>query len=270
METPLNKANLVVAGGASHGWSLWGAYTVLSRHYDFQEYAGTSIGACLCAVAAFDIAHYRAEAALRTLTTNNNVVDGKPLFRASRRPFIVRGGGLHDWLPVRRILTDLFAARTLGDSPRGLHIVVGDVERGRTVVMSSRSHPNVTVVDALCASTALWPVADAQPINGRLYVDGGWGNNVPTEVFTKSDLPSVVCHLATPVETTMPKTMSHIIDIAISCLNMAISDPGEIALRQQDIDVPVRSVGSGFDFSLEDNVIEARMMRGRIAAQAAQ
>ena len=64
-----------------------------------------------------------------------------------------------------------------------LHIATYCVSDGKTVYFSVDKYPNISVIDIVCASIAVPFLFASQTIDGKLYVDGGVGENIPAEPF---------------------------------------------------------------------------------------
>jgi predicted acylesterase/phospholipase RssA len=263
--------NLVVAGGASNGWALYGAYRRARMDLRFVASAGASIGACVAAIEALRIDHSKATALMTQLTTNNGIVGGSKLVRFHPRIMWSRGGGMHDWSYAKAALKTLVGENTrLRDTAIPLSIIAGDIYTGQTTVLNSITDPSCLVWEALAASTAVWPIADAQEIpsagtGNRLYVDGGWGNNIPTEVFENAQLRTCVISLGSP--TPEINRRDGFTGVVQGCLELALNDRSDIPHRSDDILIQIPTVGSGFDFNLAHEAIKARDFSGRMAAQ---
>ena len=268
------NSNLVISGGASHGWTLWGAYKRTRLGVKLRATAGASIGAVIAAIAACgDIPDYEAEATLKQLTQGNGIVGGAKLVRFHPRLLWARGGGMHDWSYARAALKKLFGNKRMSDTKIPLNIVVGDIYTGTSYVISSNRDPNCLIWEALAASTAVWPIADAQEIpslglGNRLFVDGGWGNNIPTEVFESDTAPTIVISLGLPSDISpTPVRRDSFVGVVQGCLDLALWDRCDIPMRQDDTLITINPVGSGFDFDLSDLAIRARVFTGWNAAR---
>ncbi len=263
------KKHYIVSGGASHGPSLWGAVQERLESTPAAGWAGASVGATIAAAEALGIEKNIQFEAMHDLFGKNRLTAGKDPI--SIRPRIVwsRGGGLHDWTAVRDALRRLFGKRTMGQAKVPLTVMVGDTYLGRSVPVTSWQHPKALVWEVLAASTALWPIADAQTIPSlgtglRLYVDGGWGNNVPSQAYVDRPEPSLIFCMEKALPERPPNGA---IQIALSCLEMAIYASAEIQGRSDEEVITVPAIGSGFDFDLSPEEVDARILTGRRAAR---
>lgn len=267
----LIDCNLVVSGGASHGWDLYGAYRRARMDLRFIAAAGASIGACIAAIEVLKIPHERAVALMKQLTTKNGIVGGANVIRFHPRILWSRGGGMHDWSYAKAAIKQLVGENTrFRDTAIPLHVIVGDIYTGQTTAINSITDPSCLVWEAIAASTAVAPIADAQEIpsfgtGNRLYVDGGWGNNIPAEVFENSKSRTCVISLGSPTpEITRRDGFAGVLQ---GCLELALNDRSDIPSREDDVVIQIKTQGSGFDFDLSEEEIQHRDFNGRLAAQ---
>jgi predicted acylesterase/phospholipase RssA len=243
------------------------------HHYrgNYDAYGGTSIGAVKAAAKALGFTDKFINEKIYYLFQENRLTGGASIFRPHPRLLFARGGGLHDWSVVRRELQAFFGINTrFKDVPKKLVVCVSDAYTRKPVYITQATHPDALVWEVLAATTAVWPVADAQPIESlgtgnRLYVDGGWSSNIPTEPF--GDVPTDVVFLGGK-EATVIKAEGFL-GIARACLELSLYDDPEIYGREDDTMIPIRSQGSGFDFALSHDEITKRIHRGWAEAQNA-
>ncbi len=262
------RRNFVISGGASHGATLWGSVTAALSLFSAVGFAGASIGAVIAAGLALGIDRNLLEAELVGLFQKNRLTGGAKLLRFHPRVLWSRGGGLHDWSHVVAALKRIFGDAKMGDAKVPLHIVVGDVYLGQPRIISSETHPEVLVWQVLAASTAIAPIADAQTIpslgtGNRLYVDGGWGNNVPVSVFAGEPDPSVVIFLSKSNGPDPEVTKREgVFGVVLACFEMALYADPDIPARHDDLLLPIVPEGSGLDFDLSANEIRKRVLHG--------
>ena len=274
---------IVISGGASHGTTLWGALMSVLGVYNPVAVAGASIGAVKAAGIALGIRLEILESEMVRLFQSNNLTGGKEVLRFHPRMFFARGGGLHDWGHVQGHLKRIFGEARMRDVQIPLVIVVGDVYTGQPVYIDSTKHPDVLIWEALAASTAVWPVADAQTIpslgtGNRLYVDGGWSNNIPSQVFDARKEPTVTIFLAKPDSDGdgAPDANRRIgvAGVLEACLELSLNGSSNVIGREDDLAISIKPEGSGFDFSLSTEEIRKRVLSGagqaRLALQRAQ
>jgi len=264
----LPKRYFVISGGASHGATLWGGLLRALQHYSPAGFAGASIGAVIAAAMALGISRIELEAALVKLFQKNRLTRGKPLIRFHPRIFVSRGGGLHDWTGVQAALKELFGDRRMRDAKYPLCIVVGDVGTGTPRYITQDSDPDALVWEVLTASTAIAPFADAQECpslgtGNSLYVDGGWGDNVPVSAFADRSEPTVVFFLAnTRGGGPAIERREGFVGVLTACLEMSLYANPDLVGRDDDVMVPIVPTGSGLDFNLSGEEIRRRVLDG--------
>lgn len=266
----------VVAGGASHGATLWGGLQAWLARYEAAGYAGASIGAVMVAGLALGMDPLLLEAEMVKLFQKNRLTGGKKVIRFHPRLVLTRESGMHDWSFVRSELKRIFGNAKMGDVKVPLCIVVSDVYTGRPVYVTSWGHPEALIWEVLAASTAVFPVAAAQEIRSlgtgnRLYVDGGWGNNCPHDVFADRPEPTVSIYLTRKDNDSDgipdPVKREGFVQILEACIELSLFVEPNIKTRGDDVAVPIVPRGSGLDFNLSSDEIRRRVLSGFRQAQ---
>lgn len=266
----------VLPGGASHGPTILGGLLAALALYTPAGFAGASIGAVIAAAFALGIDREKIEAFCVKWFQSNRLVGGKPVIRPHPRMLFVRGGGMHDWSYVRKALQELFANARMRDVKYDLCIVVGDSYLGKPIYVTNRSHPDALIWQVLAGSTAIWPISDGQEApslsrGNRLYIDGGWGDNVPARAFEDRQHPSIIFYLSRPdvdkdgeADPVRREGFMGMLEAALE-----ISLYAEPTLSRSDaVTVPIVPSGSGFDFSLSPRTIRDRILNGHRQARA--
>jgi predicted acylesterase/phospholipase RssA len=269
---------IIISGGASHGPTLWGALMVVLGEYNTVGIGGASIGAVKAAGIAVGLPLSRLEEEMVTLFQNNALTGGAKMLRFHPRIFWSRGGGLHDWSHVVKHLRRIFGDLKMADAKIPLCIVVGDVYTGEPTYVTSWGNPDALIWQVLAASTAVWPVADAQTIpslgtGNRLYVDGGWGNNVPSQVFEGESAPTITLYLSKPDRDRDGRTdatkRQGVLGVIEACLELSLHGDPDVHGRKDDLAIPIEPEGSGFDFDLTAAEIRKRVLNGAMQARLA-
>jgi predicted acylesterase/phospholipase RssA len=265
------KRYFVIAGGASHGPTLWGGLQPWLDRFEATGYAGASIGAVIAAGLALGLDRLFLETQMVRLFQKNALTGGSKVIRFHPRLVFTRESGMHDWSFVRAVLKDIFGNAKMGDAKVPLCIVVADCYTERPVYVSSWQHPDAVIWEVLAASTAVFPVAAAQEIpslgtGNRLYVDGGWGNNCPHDVFADKPDPTVSIYLTRKDSDKDgqpdPVRRAGFVQLLEACLNIGLYVEPNIRSRQDDIAVPIVPQGSGLNFNLTTDEIRARVSSG--------
>ena len=173
------RTALVLGGGGLKGFAHIGVMRALEeRGIMPSRYAGTSIGAL---IAAARVAGVPLDEMERRATT----VSKRDLFRLNRVGMLVersRSPSLYLEQPLR----DLVDAVVPEGSFRGLgsELLVNtvDLERGTIVMWGLPGHEDVSIRNAVYASCALPGFFPPATVGGRVCVDGGTIDNLPTAV----------------------------------------------------------------------------------------
>jgi len=144
----------------------------------FDMFVGTSAGAFNASCLAFndmnmvDLKKYWSKEYLDRIMETSFFWDQASLVQA--RPRYETKGRL-------KLLNEIFGEKTLGESKKPIVTLCYDIEKREHVVHSSNLTPQVTFVDAVCASSAApmyFPTY--QMSNGSWMIDGGVVTNNPT------------------------------------------------------------------------------------------
>ncbi|MDD5504521.1 MAG: patatin-like phospholipase family protein [Candidatus Omnitrophica bacterium] len=164
----MNKAKtaLVLGGGAARGIAHIGVLKTLRRYnIPFDIVAGTSIGSLMGAIYALDLPFDAVEeAALKT--TWKDLSD----FALSKTGFL-------EGRSLERIIEKLLDGKSFPDVKKEFAVIATDIENGDEVIIRSGN-----LVRAIRASCSVPGVFIPARVNGRLLVDGGLRNTVPSEV----------------------------------------------------------------------------------------
>ena len=160
------KVTLVLGGGSARGLAHIGVLKVLDRErIPIDRIVGTSMGALVGASYAV----------------------GFPLEEMERKAYKFSSNKLMDWtMPKMGILAgdnleatikDMIDSKSFKDARMPIHIVTTDIEKGEEVVYSEGNL--IKVIRASCS----WPgIFNPVKVDGRLLVDGGIKNSVPTRI----------------------------------------------------------------------------------------
>ena len=144
----------------------------------FDMFVGTSAGAFNASCLAFDdmsmidLKSYWSKEYLDRLMETSFFWDQASLVQA--RPRYETKGRL-------KFLKEIFGEKTLGESKKPLVTLCYDIEKRTHVIHSSNLTPDISFVDAVCASSAApiyFPTASME--DGRWLIDGGIATNNPS------------------------------------------------------------------------------------------
>ena len=170
---------LVLGGGGLKGFAHIGVLRALEeRGIVPARLAGTSIGAFIAAAHArgmpIDEMQQRAESLAR-----------RDLFRIDHVGMLVqrvRTSAIYLEEPLRTLCESVAPKGTFAELSTPLLVNTVDVERGTQVIWGLPGLQDVSVADAVYASCALPGAFPPGKVNGRICVDGGVIDNLPTSV----------------------------------------------------------------------------------------
>jgi NTE family protein len=159
------RVGLALGGGAIRGWAHFGVLRAFERNripVDFL--AGTSSGAVVAALAAIPD------------TADEAIAKLEPVSSRMFRPRLARGSLLSS-SGMGSALREMFGDRRFEDLAVPLAVTATDLQAEAEAVL--RRGP---LVEALLASCAIPGIYPPQPIDGRMLVDGGVLNPVPSNL----------------------------------------------------------------------------------------
>lgn len=176
---PARKIALVLGGGGIKGFAHIGVLKALEeRGITPTLYAGTSIGAMIAAAAVAgmspDELARRAESLKR-----------RDLFRINHFGMLMdrmRSQSIYLEEPLRALTNSIVPGGTFDDLPTPLLVNTVDLERGTQVVWGLPGLRDVSVRDAVYASCSLPGFFPPGKVDGRMCVDGGVIDNMPTAI----------------------------------------------------------------------------------------
>ncbi len=163
---PDKKVALVLGGGSARGLAHIGILKVLDNaKIPVDLIVGNSIGALVGATYALGVSLGKTEQ--RALQTRWwHLTD-----------FVISKIGFLEGKNLQKIIADTIEEKDFQDLKIPLAIVATDVEKGKRVVLTSGN-----LTEAIRASCSLPGIFIPRRINGRLLVDGGLIDSVPTRV----------------------------------------------------------------------------------------
>lgn len=157
------KLGLALGGGGARG----AAHIGVLKHFEKlgikpDLISGTSAGAIVAALYAFNVSLDKIEASLKSM---------KPV---SLSAFQINGLGLFENRDLKRVLEEHLQGKDIEDASIPISFVCTDINSGKRVVLRSGN-----IVDAVMASCAVPGIYLPVEINGQFLVDGGLVENVP-------------------------------------------------------------------------------------------
>ena len=180
------QIGLALGAGASQGFAHIGILKVIEReNIPIDMVSGTSMGAAIGAL--WVSGKSAAEIEDSVLTFRKKIRALRLVDLAIPRRGLIRGR------EIRRFLASQFGNKTFHDLKMPLKIIVCDIERREEVVLESGS-----ITDAVMASLSIPGMFEPVKIDGKLLVDGGITNPLPTDVLTRSGVAKVIAVNALP------------------------------------------------------------------------
>lgn len=193
------KVGLVLSGGGAKGAAEIGALKVIEQKKIKIDYiAGTSIGAIMGAL--YSAGYTPAE--LEDIFAGLSKDQGK------------------NSLYIRTLLSSLLEAKgvsTFEDLKIPFRCVVADTQELKEVVLSEGS-----VLEAIMASSAIPYIYSNVEIDGHIYVDGGFYNNLPVDVVKNMGAEyTLVIDLRQEGESFVPSTLEPAVKAVLKMPDMA-------------------------------------------------
>ncbi len=182
MTAPIKTAarvGVVLGGGALKGLAHIGALRALDEAGIRPDvYAGTSIGAMICAAAAggrtpAQMAERASRLRRRDLFRINHL--GMLIERMASRSIYLEA-------PLRALCDELVPEGTFEDVDTKLLVTAVDLERAMPVVFGRPGMRDVSMRDAVYASCALPGFFPPGEVNGHSFIDGGTTDNLPVAI----------------------------------------------------------------------------------------
>jgi len=173
------RTALVLGGGGLKGFAHIGVMRALrERGIRPERYAGTSIGALIAAARVGGVS-------LDEMEERAKACSKRDLFRLNRVGMLIersRASSLYLEQPLRDLVNAVVPDVTFSEFGNGLLVNTVDLERGTIVMWGLPGLEDVNVRDAVYASCALPGFFPPAVVGGRVCVDGGTIDNLPTAI----------------------------------------------------------------------------------------
>lgn len=173
------RTALVLGGGGLKGFAHIGVIRALEeRGIRPALLAGTSIGALIAAA-------YAGGMSVAEMTERAIALRRRDLFRINHMGMLLErmhSPSLYLEEPLREVCAGVCPPGMFADLPTTLLVNTVDVERGTRVMWGLPGLRDVSVLDAVYASCALPGFFPPGAIGGRLCIDGGTIDNLPTSI----------------------------------------------------------------------------------------
>ncbi|MDP2912908.1 MAG: patatin-like phospholipase family protein [Candidatus Omnitrophota bacterium] len=239
---------LALGSGAAHGLAHIGILRVIERErIPVDIVAGTSMGALIGALWASGRSAAEIEEIMsrfRTKISNLRLVD---LTWPSK--------GLIKGREIRRFLVSQFGNRTFYDLKQPLKIVACDIERREEVILEKGG-----LADAVMASVSIPGIFQPVRTGGRILVDGGIINPLPTNVLMRIGVSKIIAvnTLSSPEDVhRSDRKTSNIFDFIVNSIEAGEYLLAEASCQNADIAMhPVLSSADWYEFYKAADIIK--------------
>ena len=247
MKRKAGKLGLALGGGAARGLAHIGVLKVLEEQQIAVSYvAGTSAGSLIGSLFCAGLSWRELKETARNIDWGDLVSPSWPTL------------GIVNPDKLEKILERLLPKKRFEDLPVPFRAVAVDIESGEEVVLQSGS-----VARAVRASCSIPGIFQPTEIDGRLLVDGGLMNDVPTDVVGRMGADRVI-GVDLNADRIVPKRPENLIEIFYRSLNILIYNSAQRARRQADLMLVPRLEGFAYhDLGRLDELIA----RGEQAAR---
>ena len=225
------KIGLALGGGAAKGIAHVGVLKALEdNNVDIRYIAGTSVGAIVAALYAFNV--------------DVDTIGGlaKRLTMSKVTSFKLSKTGFFSTESLRDLMVEYLGEVNIEEANIPLSIVATDIKTGEEIILTHGS-----VADAVCASAAIPGIYIPVQIGTRTLVDGGLVQNVPIEALQAMGAGvTIASHLNSASHYS---DISHVLDVMRNAFEIAVSHHTRDQLESADLLISM----DVSNFSLRDN-----------------
>ena len=225
------KIGLALGGGAAKGIAHVGVLKALEdNNVDIRYIAGTSVGAIVAALYAFNV--------------DVDTIGGlaKRLTMSKVTSFKLSKTGFFSTESLRDLIVEYLGEVNIEETNIPLSIVATDIKTGEEIILTQGSVP-----DAVCASAAIPGIYIPVQIGVRTLVDGGLVQNVPIEALQAMGAGvTIASHLNS---VSHYSEISHVLDVMRNAFEIAVSQHTHDQIKEADLLISMDLS----DFSLRDN-----------------
>lgn len=176
------KVKVLMAGaGALYPLYMGALLALQDKGYEIVSIAGTSGGSI--AAASWSLCDVKKnQKNMLDLVSETLPINNKDVVKYSMTNFVSRWG-MVDGANLEKMLSRVFRKK-LKESTIPTYIYAATVSRCSDAVFRSCEHGELETAKVIRASCSIPLIFNPTEINGELYVDGGWSNRFPTNVFS--------------------------------------------------------------------------------------
>jgi NTE family protein len=247
MRRKAGRIGLALGGGAARGLAHIGVLKVMEeQQIGIRFIAGTSAGSLIGSLYCAGFGWQRIKDTARDIDWSDLVSPTWPTL------------GIVSSQKLEKTLNRLLGSKRFDDLDIPFRAVAVDITSGEEVVLQSGS-----VARAVRASCSIPGIFEPTELDGRLLVDGGLVNDVPTDVVRDMGADRVI-GVDLNADRVIPKRPENLIEIFYRSLNILIYNSAGRAKRASDLMVVPRLEGFSYhDLGRLDELVE----RGERAAR---
>lgn len=232
-------------GGAKGAFHMGAVKALLEEGYNFQGVTGTSIGALNGAIIAqgdFELGYHMWETIDNSLLFETE--DSALAILTSKAKQILENRGI-DTSKIRALLDSIINEKKLRESGTDFGMVTVSLTDLKPLELYKEDIPYGKLVDYLMAS-ANYPAFKIEPLDGKLYIDGGFHDNLPINLLIHKGYREIVA-----IHTLAIGRVRKIEDESVNIINIT----------------PSENLGRILNF--DNNLIQKNLIRGYFDAMRA-
>lgn len=181
----MNVKHLVIGPGAMGYFTFLGILSTFDQLKEVQEISGASAGAILALFIGLEFSMEK----IINLSFETNLKD---LVQYNIKNIISNYGFVNHSQIKNKLITICEGEPTFKDLKKKVYISAYNVNLCRTEYFSVDTHPDMSVIDAVCMSVSVPLMFCAFEYNGMHYVDGGTAEKMPVPPFFNKNFDEVL------------------------------------------------------------------------------
>jgi len=186
------KIILIFSGGGIKSLAHIGVLKVLREHkIDIAEYIGTSLGSLIAVMAASGMSlEEMEEIAISVRKKKFLTLNVKDLIQKRQKTESIYKGDT-----FRSFLDEVLPIQRFQELQKPAFVNAVNINTSQNVFWGSEGHDDISLSDAIYSSCALPGLFEPLEYDGHYYVDGGIGDNLPTDLATERGADLIIAAL---------------------------------------------------------------------------
>jgi NTE family protein len=233
---------LIIGSGGMGIYAYLGCLKSIEDKLDeVEEFSGASCGSLLAVMLSLG---FKPDEILEKLLG----IDTKSLTKVNVKS-LFKNYGFISHEPIKAVLKEILECDpTFSGLERDVHIPAFCLNMNRTEYFSKKSHPTMSVIDAICMSISVPVLFSAFRYNDMLYVDGATQERYPFAPFLNKD-PKDVLRLSLALDTGSDVNISNMVDFTKAMVHTFMSNRIDPGLDYNHIRIPIGTVNI-YDFNM--------------------